>query len=72
MILVKRGRKQHYNGNDVYYDFRERDDGYTILDDQGLIAGTIYFESGYYEGVQVIYKSMRGVWLRLYNWYMGR
>lgn len=50
-----------YNENDLYYDFIERNDGYTILDGDGLIAGTIYFESGYYEGVQVIYKNIRDV-----------
>ena len=52
---------KHFDGNDAYYGFIERNDGYTILDDQGLIAGTIYFESGYYEGVQVIYKNARDV-----------
>lgn len=52
--------KRHI-GDDVYRDFIERDDGYTILDDHRLIAGTIYFEPGYYEGVQVIYKNTRDV-----------
>lgn len=50
-----------YNENDLYHGFVERNDGYTILDDKGLIAGTIYFESGYYEGVQVIHKNARDV-----------
>lgn len=49
------------DGNDVYYDYKERNDGYTILDDHGLIAGTIYFEAGYYDGMQVIYKNARDV-----------
>lgn len=52
--------KRHI-GDGVYRDFIERNDGYTILDDHGLIAGTIYFESGYYDGVQVIYKNARDV-----------
>ena len=50
-----------YNKNDIYHGFIERNDGYTILDDRGLIAGTIYFENGYYDGVQVIYKNARNV-----------
>lgn len=49
------------DGENTYYDYIERNDGYTILDDHGLIAGTIYFESGYYDGVQVIYKNARDV-----------
>lgn len=52
---------KHHDGDNAYYDYIERNDGYTILDDHGLIAGTIYFESGYYEGVQVIYKNARDV-----------
>lgn len=52
---------KRFNGMNTYYDYIERNDGYTILDDHGLIAGTIYFESGYYEGVQVIYKNARDV-----------
>lgn len=52
---------KRHDGEDTYYDYIERNDGYTILDDHGLIAGTIYFESGYYEGVQVIYKNIRDV-----------
>lgn len=52
---------KRHDGEDAYYDFIERNDGYTILDDHGLIAGTIYFESGYYDGVQVIYKNTRDV-----------
>lgn len=52
---------KRFNGMDTYYDYVERNDGYTILDDQGLIAGTIYFEAGYYEGMQVIYKKARDV-----------
>lgn len=52
--------KRHID-NGVYRDFIERNDGYTILDDHGLIAGTIYFEAGYYDGVQVIYKNARDV-----------
>lgn len=52
---------KHHNGENTYYDYIERNDGYTILDDHGLIAGTIYFESGYYDGVQVIYKNIRDV-----------
>lgn len=52
---------KHHDGEDIYYDYIERNDGYTILDDRGLIAGTIYFESGYYEGAQVIYKNARDV-----------
>ena len=52
---------KRYNGNDAYHDYKERNDGYTILDDHGLIAGTVYFEAGYYEGMQVIYKSARDV-----------
>lgn len=52
---------KRHDGEDTYYTYIERNDGYTILDDHGLIAGTIYFESGYYEGVQVIYKNVRDV-----------
>lgn len=52
---------KRHDGEDAYYDYIERNDGYTILDDHGLIAGTIYFESGYYDGVQVIYKNTRDV-----------
>ena len=52
---------KHHNGDNAYYEYTKRNDGYTILDDHGLIAGTIYFESGYYEGVQVIYKNARDV-----------
>lgn len=52
---------KRHDGEDTYYTYIERNDGYTILDDHGLIAGTIYFESGYYEGVQVIYKNARDV-----------
>ena len=52
---------KRHDGEDTYYDYIERNDGYTILDDHGLIAGTIYFESGYYDGVQVIYKNARDV-----------
>lgn len=52
---------KRHDGEDAYYDYIERNDGYTILDNDGLIAGTIYFESGYYDGVQVIYKNARDV-----------
>lgn len=52
---------KRHDGEDAYYDYIERNDGYTILDDHGLIAGTIYFEAGYYDGVQVIYKNTRDV-----------
>ena len=52
---------KHHGGENAYYDYIERNDGYTILDDHGLIAGTIYFEAGYYDGVQVVYKNTRDV-----------
>lgn len=64
-LLRQKGWKletnKSYNENDIYHGFIERNDGYTVLDDHGLIAGTIYFENGYYDGVQVIYKNARDV-----------